>query len=78
MRPIERPAGVSPGGDHFESPSSISLSTFLRASVRAHSRDMSDADLAKQIRELETKLGVLHSEPEILPPADESTDSKPT
>lgn len=39
--------------------------------------NLSQEDLVKQIRELEHQLGVPSTEPEILPSADESSDSKP-
>lgn len=38
-------------------------------------KDVSDEDLNKRVRELEDKLGVPHSTPELLPPADDK--SKP-
>ena len=44
----------------------------LTRSVFSPYRDLSDADLAKQIRGLETKLGVPYSEPEVLPRSDKA------
>lgn len=39
--------------------------------------DMSNADIQKRIAELEQRLGVTVSQPEVLPPADSDSESKP-